>query len=129
MELREGANVNWADATVRYVRMDYDQIVVGLRPDDGTDRTVEITANGPIGFQWSGLWDETIVESALLTSDHEFARQSWAAIVARGDDRSDSGSPARNRRSWLTLDVTFSDGSHLLVAGAVFEVAQPDLPS
>ena len=59
MELREGANVNPADANLQYVRMDYDQIVVGLRADDGTDRTVEIIATGPIGLQWWGLWDET----------------------------------------------------------------------
>ena len=125
MDLRDGANLNWVDANVQYVRMEYDEVVVGFRRDDGTDRAVEIIATGPIGFHWSGLWDETVVESASLTSDHEFARQSWAAIVSRGQDASDSGSPARNSRAWLTLDVTFLDGSHLLVAAAEFAYADP----
>jgi hypothetical protein len=123
--LRDGANVNLTDANLQYVRMDYDQIVVGFGPDGGTDRTIEVVATGPVGLQWSGLWDETIVDSASLTSDHEFARQTWAAIVARGQAGSDSGSPARNSREWLTLDVTFLDGSHLLVAAAEFASADP----
>ena len=110
-------NVYWPDAQVESVRIDYDQVKIEVSQGDSA---FEVIANGPIGVQWSGLWDETIVQEASVTSDHEFARQSWALAAKRGADTSDSGSPARNRRSWQTLDVTFIDGSHLLIAAAEF---------
>ena len=112
-------NVLWADASLMEVHVGYDELELRLR--ESTGRTVKVTAVGHIGFELVGFWDETVIESAVLTSSNPFQDRCLASIGERlGDPPPATGSPDRDARSFATLAVTLSDGSVLLCSAARF---------
>lgn len=116
-------DVLWPDASVELVEVTYDEVRLTVREDSGRRRVV--IGRGPIGVDQLGIWDETIVESAVLRPDHPFATRCWSDIQARGVNGTDSGSPDRNLRRFQTLEVVLIDGSRLMIAAASFEATDP----
>jgi hypothetical protein len=112
-------DVLWADAELESLSCDYDAVRITLR--ETTGRLVTVQADGPIGFELSGLWDEVIVERGQLLPDDTFSQRCWLAVQHRlGSDVPDSGSAARNTRRFTTLVVRLIDGAELRVAAAEF---------
>lgn len=121
-------DILWADATLESVTYGYDEARLVVRYSEGnpgwalSGQTRVVVASGPIGIRHLGLWDEVIIERATLSSGHPFAAECWAAIERTGGDQSDSGSPARNRRQFQTLEVVLQDETVLQIAAADFRV-------
>ena len=78
--LWEQLGVRWADAALRSISVSYDDVVVVLEPDEDWRRQdssgvseVWIRCVGYLGIQIVGMWDESIVDHAVLHGDHPFA--------------------------------------------------------
>jgi len=112
--------VQWPDATVEGVKLDYDEARIRVRESGG--RTVEVVAGGYIGYETIGFWDETIVESASLQSDTDFLRTCLAKVREHnGDPPRESGNADRNLGSFQALEIRLIDGARILCAAAHFE--------
>jgi hypothetical protein len=112
-------DVLWADAEIESVSFDYDVARLTLR--ESTGHGVVVCADGLLGVELVGLWDEAIIESGAFVPDDEFGRRCLDAVERRmvGGVR-DSGSPARNSGSFQTLVVTLIDGAELRITAASF---------
>jgi hypothetical protein len=99
------------------VCLDYDSVVLTVK-DSGSVR--RIRADGYIGFEYSGVWDEMVIERAEVLTNDEFVTRTLESIRDRYSGPPPStGSPTRNTAiEWQTLVVTFADGSILRCACA-----------
>ena len=112
-------DVLWADAEVVSLSFDYDSLRLTLR--ESTGATVVVSGEGVLGVEAVGLWDEVIVERGEISAGHDFAGRCWNAIRRRyGNQVPESGSPARNTRSFQTLMVTLIDGAVIQAAATSF---------
>lgn len=115
-------DVLWADAQLLGVSASYDTFELELC--ETTGRRLRVIADGHIGFELVGLWDETVIETADLVPRHPFVDRCMASIVDRfGESLPATGSPARNAQDFSTLVVTLSDGARLYCAAGAFRAA------
>jgi hypothetical protein len=102
--------------------IDYDCVSLQLKESDGTFRTV--VARGYIGYRLVGSWDEIVIERAELHEQHPFIDDCVRSLNARLSSAwPDSGSEARNLRSWLVLMIHFSDGAVMAIVAAEFDAS------
>src|SRR6266853_1673435 len=66
----EGEVILWADASLERIDAGYEEFIIRIRED--TDSTKLLRCLGYIGFQIVGFWDEVIIETATLHSNHPF---------------------------------------------------------
>jgi hypothetical protein len=109
-------NILWPDAEFEALRADYDTVAIDLRETTGAQ--VRVVAEGYIGFQLLGSWDESVVESGSVASSGTTLDACVGLLSSRGVNTSPSGSPARNLGGWKQLTVRFGDGSELVVVAA-----------
>lgn len=115
----ESLDILWADAQITSLSVSYDSVELDVRESSG--RRVRVVADGHIGFQLLGFWDEVVVESADLVPAHPFAEQCLTSIAERlGEPAPPTGSLERNSGKFRTLVVSLSDGALLLCAAARF---------
>src|SRR5215467_10949750 len=103
-------SIRWADSELVGVQLGYDTVLVTVR-DSGLERRVR--AEGYIGFEYNGAWDELVIDHAEVVFGDAFATAAWRSIQERYSGSPPStGSPARNEAAgWQTLTLTFSDGT------------------
>lgn len=112
-------NVLWADAALEGFAFDYDHVEIRIR--ESTGQRVTVQADGQIGVDVCGFWDETVIESGTLVEEHPFANECRRALVERlGSDLPESGSPRRNRGTFSTLVISLIDGTLMLCVAADF---------
>ena len=123
MSGRSAPDILWPDAELHGLHVDYDTVRVHL--GESTGRQVVLVAEGYIGYEHLGAWDEVVVESARFDDPAHLARFE-TALTSTGGASHPSGSVARNRGSWRCLTVHFIDGSELRVAAADFHLEPAD---
>jgi hypothetical protein len=95
--------VLWRDASLEQASVDYDAVVLRIRESSGQVKSVR--CEGYIAFALSGFWDETIIESAELLSQHPAIERAVSNIARRlGKGWTDSGNEQRNSRRWGSRD-------------------------
>ncbi len=115
-------NVSWPDAELKRIVVDYDSLELELRESSGARRTIR--AEGYIGYDAIGVWDEMVIEQAELFDSHAAIDRCVGTIAHRlGSTFPDSGSRARNARSWRALLIHFADGCVLTIVAAEFTAA------
>lgn len=119
----ESLNVLWADAQLLGLVASYDQLELEVR--ESTGRTLRVVADGHIGLELVGFWDEMVIESADIVPKHPFADRCIRSIAERlGQPPPATGSPTRNAGNFSTLVVVLSDGARLLCAAAAFRTVE-----
>lgn len=112
-------SVLWADAEIQSVTADYSDVHIVLRESSGRTRTVRCC--GYIGYSAVGVWDEIVVERAELVETDALLEECVKGLDERYRAKlPETGSPARNMRSWKALRIYLSDGAVLKVVAAEF---------
>jgi hypothetical protein len=115
-------HVLWPDASLEQASVDYDAVILRIRESTGQVKSVR--CEGYIAFELSGFWDEVIIESAQLLSQHPTIERAVNSIAGRlGKGWIDRGNEQRNTRRWMALVVRLSDGCSIEVVAANFAVA------
>jgi hypothetical protein len=113
--------VLWTDAALEQVTADYNSVVLRVRESTGVVRTIR--AEGYIGMNLHGFWDEVIIERAEVSRVHPTIDSCINSISQRFGERwPESGNKTRNSRKWLALIVHLSDGACLEVVAAALSV-------
>jgi hypothetical protein len=112
--------VLWPDAELIAVSVDYDAVTIEVRESTGLRRL--LTCRGHVGYECRGFWDEVIIERAELLATDDFLTDCLKRLRA---DPLDSGSPARNARSFGVLRIVLLDGCAVTVASTELEVSTP----
>lgn len=106
--------VLWSDAEFESLEIDYDSVRIKIGEVNGLSKV--ITCHGYIGFEGVGLWDEIVIDTAVIYKEHDLIDRSLKSISnAHGEETTDSGSPARNIRKWNLLQIKFIDDSEINV--------------
>lgn len=116
--------VYWPDAIVRDLVVDYDAVRISLDCVDNVTR--RITAIGYIALSVVPLWDEMVVTQCGLATDSQLQHSALARLNESGIVRHDSGSLARNQRTFQTLTLVLADGSEVVVAAHDFYVDEQE---
>src|SRR5437879_2619003 len=66
----KGETILWPDASLDRLDAGYEEFIVSVREDAGGTKMVHCL--GYIGFQMVGFWDEVIIETATIHSNHPF---------------------------------------------------------
>lgn len=113
------SDILWADAEFERLVADYSDVVLNIEESTGTCR--RIRCHGYIGYQAPAFWDEVVIESAAVSSDHPMVAEVLEALDARlGNKRPLSGDEARNSRRYHALEIRFLDGGTIVVVAARF---------
>ena len=114
------STIRWADAELIDVHLSYDLIVISIR--DSTGHVRRVRAEGYIGFEFYGAWDEVGIATSRVSEHDDFARTIWESIRAKYSGSPPvTGSPARDSAAtWQTLEIKFSDGAVMRCAAAYF---------
>lgn len=116
-------DVLWPDAHLESITIDYEEVRISL--EESTGRRMTVSCWGHIGYSMVGFWDEMIVERASCDPKDPFLAECLRSLESRyGQKWFDSGSPARNTRSWNVLRIVLSDGVELKVAAAQFAAVE-----
>src|SRR6266853_2807919 len=110
----EGEVILWADASMERIDAGYEEFIIRIRED--TDSTKLLRCLGYIGFQIVGFWDEVIIETATLHSNHPFI----ADCERRLEALPESGSTIRAATGNRLLEIILIDGCKLLVCANRF---------
>jgi hypothetical protein len=108
-EVIEGEIVLWADSSLDGFEVGYEEFSIRIREEGG--KALVVRCLGYIGFQMIGFWDEVIIETATLHSDHPFI----ADCERRVKSLPESGSQMRSAIENRLLEITLIDGCQLLV--------------
>lgn len=112
-------HVQWADAEIAALTVNYDAIEIRLDESTGNSRTV--LCAGHIGCRFVGFWDEVVVEGAEIVEHDPFIDDCVGSLATRlGRKLPESGNPHRNMGRWSMLRVTLSDGVTIDVVAAHF---------
>jgi hypothetical protein len=108
-------SVLWADAEIDEISIDFDSISIQIKESTGLWTT--ILCEGYIGYQVIGFWDESVVESGIVTQDHPFIAHCLGSIQNRYKrPPPPTGNAARDRGKWCALVITLIDGSEIVIA-------------
>jgi hypothetical protein len=114
-------SVLWKDAEFERITIDYDTVAITLKESTGLIK--EIRCRGYIGYHAVGLWDEVVVDAALVFFEHPLIEESLQSIRKRYRGRvPESGSPGRNAGDYFALEITLDDGARVLIAAASIDV-------
>ena len=115
-------DVLWADSSLERVEIDYNSVVLSITESTGS--VVRVRCTGHIAFEFSGFWDETIVEDGEILDEGEALARATLAVGRFTDaTQAQTGSPERNEVGvpFRLLDVTLIDGLHLRCVARRFE--------
>jgi len=113
--------VLWRDSGLEGLVVDDDTVTITLL--ESTGHLKKIRCRGYIGYQVVGFWDESIVDSARVSSEHAFIEENLKSIRERHPwPLNDSGSPERNTGDYFVLEIRLDDGAVVLIAAASLEV-------
>jgi hypothetical protein len=97
--------IRWADSSIKDIHTEYD--------------AVTLRAEGYIGYNLVGFWDEMIIERAEIVENHAGLGACIDTVRRRqGASWSDTGSEARNSRRFFALLVHLIDGCVLEIFAA-----------
>jgi hypothetical protein len=114
-------SIRWPDAVLIELVVSYDDVTLNFRESSG--RRVAIVAQGHIGVNLAGLWDEVVVDGVELVEAHPFAEECISSVIERlGSLDTPTGSPRRRTKSFSTLVVSLTDGVELLCVAGNFVV-------
>ena len=109
------SQVLWPDAELCRIEVDYSDLQLVVKESTGLVK--QVTCEGYLGYELTGLWDEMIISSAELAKEGPFLDRCLESITRRlGVSPPPSGSEARNRERAMQFTLTFSDGCQLNVA-------------
>jgi hypothetical protein len=107
----------WPDAELELISIDYDKFSLKILQSNGHRNFVHCT--GYIGYEHIGIWDEIVIDNAIVYDKHELIDRCKNSIKKRvGNNIPDSGSSYRNKKYWCVLSIKFIDGSELNIASA-----------
>jgi len=112
--------VVWTDAEFNICEIHYDFIKIKITESNGVSKN--IICRGYIGFEGIGIWDEVVINKAIICNNHSLIDRSLNLIKKRFNQKiPDSGSDARNLQEWSMLQISFIDGSDLkIVIASIF---------
>ena len=110
----KGDIILWADASLESIQADYEEFAIRVREDTGGIKLLRCI--GYIGFQMVGFWDEMIIETATLHSQHPFL----AECERRLKQSPQGGSKTRTATGNRLLEITLIDGCRLWVCASRF---------
>ena len=104
----------WPDANVDRFVIDYDDFKILLEMDGG--ERIWLVCGGYVGHEVVGFWDEMIVQRISVSGAGALLDRCVAGLKERlGAVPAVSGSPARNGRHLMQLDLTLIDGCEVSV--------------
>lgn len=120
----ELGKICWPDALLEEVAITYDAVLLSVRQSNGVSHTLR--AEGYIGYNLVGFWDELIIERAVISDAHPGLSACIESIHSRnGAAFADSGNVERNRRRWFALLLHLCDGCVLEIFPARIYVDRP----
>ncbi len=114
--------IQWTDSQIEQIRFEYEFVQFEVQVDDL--KKIYVRLHGQISFEVSGFWDEMIIESIELSDAHPKLTQS-VERVGRASS-CDSGSPMRNHRNWLLLEIKLIDWCSFFTVFNQSEVVEID---
>src|SRR4051794_9269865 len=85
--------ISWVDASLRSIAIDYDSVSLRIHQSNGNDSVLR--ADGYIGLNVVGFWDELIIERAEIVESHPGLDACIEAVRFRaGTQWLDSGNEA-----------------------------------
>jgi hypothetical protein len=107
----------WTDASIKDIQIDYEAVTLRIAQDDG--KIFTLRAEGYIGYNLVGFWDEMIIERAEVVEKHAGLAACVDTVRRRhGASWPDTGSEARNSRRFFALLVHLIDGCVLEIFAA-----------
>jgi len=123
-DVGELGKIRWRDALLEEIAITYDAVSLRILQSDGSTHTLR--AEGYIGFNLVGFWDESIIDRAVISEAHPGLDACVRSIRSRHrTDFSDSGNVDRNRGRWFALLVHLDDGCVLEIFPARIYVDGP----
>jgi len=117
----ELGKIRWPDAELENIAIDYESVSITVLESDGGIKVLR--ADGYVGCNLVGFWDEVVIECAELRESHPGLDACVESMQRRlGAAWTGSGSPARNTRNWFALVILLSDGCELVVFAAALRV-------
>jgi len=117
-------DICWPDSEIIAITLNYDKIDVHIEESTGLKKHVHCL--GFIGFECKGFWDEAIIESAAISSNHPMIQECVEKIKHRTNVynvyEADSGCEARNLRDWQLLTISLIDGCEINIVCSSFSV-------
>lgn len=110
----EGEKILWPDASLERVEVGYEDFSIHVREEAGGKKVVRCL--GYIGYQMVGFWDEVIIETARVLSDHPFISDCERRLKSMPE----TGAKSRAATSNLLLEITLIDGCRLWVCAHQF---------
>lgn len=108
--LEEFHKISWVDAELEKIEFNYDNLV--LRLQDGLKNDFTVICEGVVGFRLVRFWDEVVILSAELSLTGNFLTECLSQISTKID----CGSPARNKRTPMQINISLADGADLSIA-------------
>jgi hypothetical protein len=102
------------DANIDKIEIDYDEFTIHISESTSVNKRVHCL--GYIGFQIVGFWDEMIIETAKIHSDHAFILDCESRIM----QDLESGSKYRKKAGNRLLEVVLIDGRKLWICAREF---------
>lgn len=113
----EISQVLWADAELESVEITYDCVAIEILEPNG--KMTLVRCLGYVGYESIGVWDEMIIEKALIHESHEIIDRRLTAIRNKlGEHPPNTGCDYRNKGTWNLLRIVFIDGGELNVVTA-----------
>ena len=114
----QGDIILWPDAGLERLDAGYEEFTIRLREEAGGTKLVHCL--GYIGFQMVGFWDEVIIETATIHSNHSFI----ADCERRLSSLPETGSKTRAATGNHLLEIILIDGCKLWVCAHEFRCEQ-----
>jgi hypothetical protein len=110
----EGESILWADASLEGLEVGYEELSIPVREETGARKVVRCL--GYIGFQMVGFWDEVIIETVKVHSDHPFIGDCERRLKSMPE----TGAKTRAATGNLLLEIMLIDGCRLWVCAHQF---------
>ena len=118
----QGDPILWPDASLERIDAGYEEFTIRVQEDTGGIKTIRCL--GYTGFQMVGFWDEVIIETAMIHSDHPFIIDCERRVKALPE----TGSKTRTATGNQLLEIILIDGCKLWVCAHQFVASTALLP-
>jgi hypothetical protein len=100
--------VRWEDAGIDELLVKYDSVILRLTESSG--RHVGVKFDSHIALNWSGHWDENIVEScSVLTESKEISAALEMVRTAYGENPDHGGGIRNFAGPWFSFSIRMTD--------------------
>ncbi len=114
----QGDPILWPDASLERIGAGYEEFTIRVREDAGGTKVIRCL--GYIGFQMVGFWDEVIIETAVVHSNHPFIGDCERRLKSLPETGAKTRAAAGNH----LLEVVLIDGCKLWVCARQFRCEQ-----